>query len=84
MEQLLTVAQVAERLGVSKAAVYALCARENTSLRHLRIGVSGATIRIPEDAFREYIDRATVEPSLPEWREPPRSAAPLQYIRSRG
>lgn len=59
----LTVGEVAERLCVSKAAVYALCSRDGAAIRHLRLGAARTTIRIPAEALDEFISGATVEPS---------------------
>jgi len=49
---LLTVAEVARRLGVSTATVYKVCKAER--LGHVR--VSNA-IRVPETALADYLDR---------------------------
>jgi excisionase family DNA binding protein len=49
---MLSVKQSAERLGVSAALVYALCAKNR--IRHERHGLGRGTIRIPEDALEEY------------------------------
>jgi excisionase family DNA binding protein len=70
----LTVGEVAERLSVSKAAVYALCARDGAAIRHLRLGAARTTIRIPEDAVDEFIGGAMIEPS----RQP--DARPTAYV----
>ncbi|MBI3408978.1 MAG: helix-turn-helix domain-containing protein [Planctomycetes bacterium] len=42
----LTVKQVAQRLGISAATVYALCNRR--LLSHIRIGLGRGTVRIPD------------------------------------
>lgn len=55
----LTVKQAAERLGVSPALVYALCARRR--LRHERHGLGRGKILIPEEALEEYRRRQTVD-----------------------
>ena len=57
--KLLSVREAAERLGVSPALVYELCAARR--LRHERHGLKRGTIRIPEDALDEYRKRRTVE-----------------------
>jgi excisionase family DNA binding protein len=48
----MTVKQVAERLGVSPALVYALVARHK--IRHERHGLGRGAIRISEEALEEY------------------------------
>ena len=75
----LTVAEVAERLSVSKAAVYALCARDGAAIRHLRLGAARTTIRIPVEALDDYLAGATVEPREPDRPEPP--APPRRFLR---
>jgi excisionase family DNA binding protein len=49
---MLTVAQAAERLEVSRALIYSLVAARK--LRHERIGLKRGVIRIPDDALDEY------------------------------
>lgn len=49
---MLTVAQAAERLGVSRALIYSLVSARK--LRHERIGLKRGVIRIPDDALDEY------------------------------
>lgn len=61
---MLTVKQVAERLGVSPGLVYQLCAVGK--LRHERHGIGRGTIRIPEDAIDEYRRSVTVVPAVPQ------------------
>jgi excisionase family DNA binding protein len=56
-KRLLTVREVAERLGVSKATVYALC--EQGTLPHLR--VSNA-IRVAPAALEAYVAAASLPP----------------------
>ncbi|MFL5419561.1 MAG: helix-turn-helix domain-containing protein [Myxococcales bacterium] len=53
---LLTVAEVARRLGVCRATVYRI--RREGRLRHIR--VSNA-IRVPRRSFAEYVRRVTCE-----------------------
>lgn len=77
----LTVGDVAERLGLSKDAVYQLCSKEHAAMRHLRMGGARATIRIPEDAVDEFITRVTVEPTTIAGREPESPDPPLRYVR---
>jgi len=52
-ERLLTVREVASRLGVSSALVYKLC--ERNFLRSVRIG---GALRFQPEAIREYLLRA--------------------------
>lgn len=56
---MLSVKQAAERLDVSPALVYALCAKKR--IRHERHGLGRGTIRIPEDALEEYRKVCAVE-----------------------
>jgi excisionase family DNA binding protein len=49
---MLTVKQAAERLSVSPALVYALCARG--TIRHERHGLGRGVIRIEVEALEEY------------------------------
>ncbi len=56
---MLSVKQAAERLGVSAALVYALCAKNR--IRHERHGLGRGTIRIPEEALNEYRKACLVE-----------------------
>lgn len=77
--EMLTVPQAAERLGLSKTAVYQLCSRDRPTIRHLRLGAGGATIRIPAEAIDEYLTAATVAPVEREGRADP----PMRYIRSK-
>lgn len=53
---MLTVGQVAERLGVSRSLVYALCAKGMIS--HERHGLGRGTIRVSEQCLLEYQERA--------------------------
>lgn len=55
---MLSVKQAAERLNVSCALMYALCAARR--IRHERHGLGRGSIRIPEDALNEYRERCTV------------------------
>jgi excisionase family DNA binding protein len=56
---MLTVAQVAERLGISEALVYSLCAAGK--IVHERYGLGRGTIRISEEALEAYRRGARVE-----------------------
>src|SRR4051794_2901927 len=66
---LLTIKQAAERLNVSEATVYDLCAKRK--LPHVRIGTGRGTIRIDEQALEEFIKAATVPPAEPTAPPPP-------------
>jgi excisionase family DNA binding protein len=57
----LHVKEVAERLGISEASVYQLCATRR--LRHLRIGIRRGVIRIPAEALDEFIGKCSVADS---------------------
>lgn len=58
---LLSVRAAAERLGVSAALVYGLCAARR--LRHERHGLGRGRIKIPEEAIEEYRRMQTVHAS---------------------
>lgn len=60
---MLTVKEVAERLGISRALLYALLAAGK--IRHERYGLGRGTIRIPEEAVEEYRQASRVEPVGP-------------------
>lgn len=64
MERLLKVPEVAARLGVSKATVYAMTSlspdADNPQIDYVRVGPSGATVRIRESALQAYMERQTV------------------------
>ena len=49
----LTVKDVADRLGVSRASVYNLC--HTGQLAHLRIGTGRGVIRVPTDSLTAFI-----------------------------
>lgn len=55
---MLTVAQAARRLSISRGLVYALISERK--LAHVRIGRGRGLIRIPEEAIQEYLARKTV------------------------
>jgi excisionase family DNA binding protein len=69
---LLCVREAAERLGLSTALIYALCARKK--IRHERHGLGRGTIRIPEDALEEYRRAVTVGAGEGEASVPPPAA----------
>lgn len=56
----LTVKAAAEKLGLSIATVYQLCAARK--IRHERHGLGRGSIRIPEDAIDEYRESVTILP----------------------
>jgi excisionase family DNA binding protein len=72
---LLTVKQVAERLQVSEATVYQLCAKQK--LAHARIGVGRGAIRIDEDALAAFIQASTVACGAPPAGKVPQLRADL-------
>ncbi len=72
---MLSVKQAAERLGVSPALVYALCAKNR--IRHERHGLGRGTIRIPEDALNEYRKSCLVEAK----ERGSGAAVPLKHIK---
>jgi excisionase family DNA binding protein len=49
----LTIKEVADRLQVSAATVYHLCAQRK--LAHVRVGAKGGAIRIREQDLREFL-----------------------------
>lgn len=55
---LLTVREAAEKLRLSEATVYALCAAKK--LRHQRVGLGRGKLVIPVDAIAEYLAKGTV------------------------
>lgn len=59
---MLTVKQVAERLGISPSLVYGLCSAGK--IRHERHGLGRGCIRVPEDALDEY-RRGRIRPAVP-------------------
>jgi len=77
---LLTVRAAAERLGVSTALVYALCAARK--IRHERHGLRRGRIKIPEDALEEYRQQQTVPTSEGPRREVtlPRPRLKLRHL----
>jgi excisionase family DNA binding protein len=58
-DKLLTVAETADRLGISLAVVYALCSARK--IRHERHGLKRGKILIPLSALEEYRRLRTVE-----------------------
>ena len=56
---LLTVREAGERLRVSQATVYHLCA--DGQLPHLRIGTGRGAIRITEEELAAFLERSKVD-----------------------
>jgi excisionase family DNA binding protein len=76
----LTVKQVAERLGVSPDTVYALC--QAKKLRHVRVGLGRGHIRVSEEAFADYLAGAAVgEERKPQPRPAAHQPARLRHLR---
>jgi excisionase family DNA binding protein len=71
----LSVKEAAERLGVSPALVYALCARKR--IRHERHGFGRGIIRIPEEALEEYRKNCQVKTG----EGAPAATLPLKHIK---
>ena len=79
---MLSVKQAAQRLGVSTALVYSLCAKKR--LRHERLGLGRGVIRIPEDAIVEYRQSHTVQVETVGQATPPApkpKPVKLQHLR---
>jgi excisionase family DNA binding protein len=76
---LLTVKEAAERLNVSAATVYLLCATRR--IRHSRVGVGRGKIGIPEEAVAEYLKGREVGPELPKPPPSHRSRVKFQHLR---
>jgi excisionase family DNA binding protein len=74
----LTVRDAAERLGVSSALVYALCAARK--IRHERHGLRRGSIRIPEEALDEYRKRCTVGVEEGAASVPPPKRVKLRHL----
>lgn len=66
-DKLLTVAEAADRLGISIAVVYALCSTRK--IRHERHGLKRGKILIPLSALEEYRRLRTVEVEEEERRK---------------
>jgi len=70
---LLTVREAAEKMRLSAATVYALCAAKK--LRHQRVGPGRGKLLIPLDALTEYLAKGTVQSTEPSpgrtsWQSP--------------
>jgi excisionase family DNA binding protein len=66
-DELLTVEQVAKRLGTFETSGVAF-PRRLISERRIRFVKVGRLVRIPSSAVQEYIERRTVEPMNPPLR----------------
>lgn len=78
---MLSVRAAAERLGVSAALVYGLCAARR--LRHERHGLGRGRIRIPEEAIEEYRRGVTVAVCEAAEQEAPRpKRIKLRHLRA--
>jgi excisionase family DNA binding protein len=76
MMDMLTVKQAAERLRVSVATVYQLCATRR--LAHVRLGLGRGTIRIREDDLTAFLAGAAVR--TPESARPPPRPRTLKHL----
>ena len=72
--KLLSVREAADRLAVSPALIYGLCARKR--IRHERHGLGRGTIKIPEDALEDY--RKSVTVATEQRAAPPPPSQPLK------
>ena len=72
---MLTVKQVAERLGLSTSQVYALCA--SGKLPHHRFGVGKGALRISEEQLAAFLEATKFKPPAAELPE-------LRHIQLRG
>jgi excisionase family DNA binding protein len=73
---MLKVKEAAERLRISAGTLYSLCA--SRQIRHVRVGAGRGSIRIPEEAVAEYLERQTVAVASPS--PAPQRARPLKYL----
>ena len=73
---MLTVKDVAEKLGVSPTTVYGLCHRRK--LRHARVGLGRGSVRIEEKDLDEYVKGATIGP---ERIQPPPPRERFKHLR---
>jgi excisionase family DNA binding protein len=74
--RLLTVAEAAKQLNVSRGTIYNLCG--TGELPHRRIGVGRGCIRFTDEDLREYLDRKKVK-----GQEGPAPAPKSQPVRLR-
>jgi excisionase family DNA binding protein len=65
----LSVKAAADRLGVSTALIYSLCAARR--IRHRRVGLGRGKILIPEDALEEFGEKCTVRTEEAASEPPP-------------
>jgi excisionase family DNA binding protein len=78
-EAVLTVKQAAERMGVSAATVYLLCASRR--LRHTRVGLRRGKIAITEHAVEEYLKGREVGPASPKPPPAPRPRIRFEHLK---
>jgi excisionase family DNA binding protein len=78
---MLTVGQVADRLGVKSALVYRLIGKGE--IAHVRVGLGRGVIRVEESSVEEYKARRRRQaPALPEVRRATRKPNPvLKHLR---
>jgi excisionase family DNA binding protein len=76
---MLTVKQAADRMGVSSATVYLLCA--NRHLRHTRIGLGRGKIAITEESVQEYLQGREVGPPRPKPPPAPRPRVTFEHLK---
>ena len=76
---MMTVANAAKQLNVSKRFVYQLCAKG--LLEHFKLGSS---IRISDQAIEDYLDRQKKGLSQPETEKGTKRLSSLQFLRLRG
>jgi excisionase family DNA binding protein len=75
---MLTVKQVAQRLGISRQMVYALC--ESGELSHHRIGKGRGCIRITEQDLADYVSQKRVA-AIRERKKAPAPEPPLKHLK---
>ena len=74
----MTVKMAAERLNVSRATVYALCAHRQ--IRFSRVGLGRGKITISEEAITEYLQAREVAPQI---GAPPLASRPIKLTHLR-
>lgn len=81
MNNLLSVREAAERLGVSADTVYGLCSAGK--IAHARVGLGRGKIKISEEALAAYLTAASPPPKgPPHVRAAPRRSVKLKHLRS--
>ncbi len=74
---MLTVKQVAARLGCSVGCVYSLVSAGK--IAHVRVGIRRGAIRIPKESFAEFLDGASVPVRGPERLKRSRYCRPSNF-----